>query len=118
MSLFSPLVNIVKTIIEQVKGQNGNVITFITKLVSYVPNLISSINQVITMKSNDGKITPDELKVLVNEALSEFDAVTGQEGLSFFGSNTPEEKASEEKALDHFKEFIRFTVYRQYGITE
>ena len=114
--MFTSLIGIVKSVVRQITGKGGNMVDFVLKLSTYVPEIIKSITTVLDMKKSDGFISSEEYKVLIDEALQAFDDETGADGISLFKSQNSIELAHEEDALDHFKEFIRFTLYRQYGV--
>jgi len=118
MDFFSPFVNIVKTISNKIRSRSGNMVSFMMSLVSEMPSLINSIATVIEMKKSDDKLDVNEIKTLIDSALKEFDQHTGSEegAITLFSSKNEEEKRNEEIALDALTTFMRFTLYRKYGV--
>ena len=114
-SLFSPFINIVKTVIKIVSGRSGGIEDVIFKFIKYIPQLLNSITTIIDMRNSENELSPDELKILIDEALIEFDDLTGETGLSFIPENIRNIDV-EEQALDNFKEFLRGMLYMIYKI--
>lgn len=116
MSLFSPFISVISSIIRTVKGTGGSFTSLLIDLSGAIPQIIRSVTQIINMKKSEGSFSSEETQILIDDLLIEFDNQTGIEGISFFHSKTLSEKEAEEIALDHFKEFLRFTLYRVYGV--
>lgn len=118
MSIFSPFVSVVQHVISIVGGKGGTFVAIITKMVSYMPELLNSINTIIKLKDSDGKLDDREKAKLIVDAWETFDATTGLEGISFFHSKTELGKVLEETALDNFKQFGKITSMLSQGIDE
>jgi len=111
MSFLSNIINAVKTIITGVKTRK--VTDLIVDLVAYIPGIIRDITKVMDMKK-DG-FDKEEYKQLINDALLEFDSLTGsEEGAQHLIKNMPPQV--EEETLDAFKTILRNLLYQKIGI--
>lgn len=115
MGLFSPLTSVIKTIIDVVAGRGGSIGDIMYRFIKYLPDLLASVTKVIDMKNSNGQLSTLEIKVLIDDAMSEFDSLTGVEGMSFI----PKDKRNavvEEQALDDFVKFMTGMLYMLYSI--
>lgn len=115
MGLFSSLTGVVKTIVDVVAGKGGSIGDVMYRFIKYLPELLTSVTKIIDMKNSDGQLSPLEIKILIDEAMTEFDSLTGIDGMSFI----PKDKRNavvEEQALDDFVKFMTGMLYMLYGI--
>ena len=77
-------------------------------LAGFIPMVVKKVTEIVKMKE-DGFST-DETKSLIDDALKEFDAATGDEGISLIPGMP---RTIQEEALDHFKEFVKILLYNK-----
>ena len=110
MNLFRPFVEIVEFVVNTVK-QGFTVKDFLIGLLGYLPRFIASVESIVDMAGNG--VDSAERKRLIDDALVQFDNLTGQEGVRLIKDVKPE---VEEVALDHLKEFCRTILYARFNI--
>ncbi len=118
MSLLGTIIDAVTTVTKGIRRVSFPVL--FVDLISYVPKIINQISELINMKK-DG-YSKDELKELVDSALTDFDNVTGLTGLDENGKPTgksiiygmPLDK--QEETLDAFKIVLRNLLYNKIGV--
>lgn len=108
MGIFTPLVTVIKTVVQGIG--NLTAVEMFARLAIMVPELVTNITRLVKR----GK-SKDELREIIDSGLAEFDAVTGKEGLSVIKGMPVE---AQERALDHFKLFVKEILYWQAGIGE
>lgn len=100
MNLFSPISDMVKNVILGIKKIPLS--QLILNVVGYIPAILTNIQKIIDMKK-DG-FNKIEQWQLVNDALDEFDRLTGDEGQTLI-ADMP--KIKEEETLDALKLVIQ-----------